>query len=127
MGIYKKEEGMWARMPTAIVGGIVTVYLTDVAMKWGKAPASYIWAGVMFAVLSTVTLYFVFFHRKTGEVLIDTESEMRKVVWPGRQEVTGSAAVVITTTIILGVTIYVMDIVLANFLKLIGLYRATGG
>jgi len=55
-------------------------------------------------------------------VLIDTESEMRKVVWPNREEVVGSTTVVIATTVLLGLMIYSLDIGLAQFLDLVGLY-----
>ncbi len=122
MRIYKKEEGMWARVPAAIAGGIITVYASRAASSWGRGAASYIWAGAVFAVLGFVTLYIAFFHRKTADVLIDTESEMRKVVWPTREEVSGSTGVVIATTIILGAAIYTVDILLANFFTLVGLY-----
>ncbi|MFH1731118.1 MAG: preprotein translocase subunit SecE [Planctomycetota bacterium] len=122
MGIYKKDEGMWARAPVAIVGGIITVAVTRSAMALAKPPASYIWGGVAFLALAVATLFLAFFHRKTGDVLIDTESEMRKVVWPNREEIVGSTTVVIATTVLLGLMIYGLDIGLAQFLDLIGLY-----
>ncbi len=120
--MYKKEEGMWARMPAAIVGGVITVYATDAAMKWGSGIYPYIWAGLIFATFACATLFLAFFHAKIGETLIDTESEMRKVVWPSRPEVTGATTVVIATVFILGVAIYVVDITLASLLKLVHLY-----
>ena len=113
---------MWARMPVAIIGGIVTYYCASAAMGWGRGIAAYVWAGAVFAALALVTLYIAFFHGKLGDVLIDTESEMRKVVWPTREEVTGSTTVVIAMTLILGVTIFVMDILLTQGLSAIGLY-----
>ena len=123
MQVYKRDEGMWARMPLAIVGGIVTVIATNAAMKWGAGIAPFIWAGFIFAALGIVTLYLAFFHKKIGGVLIDTENEMRKVVWPSREEVTGSTIVVIFATILLGAAIFAVDIILAHALSLVGLYR----
>ena len=122
MQVYKKEEGMWARMPTAIIGGIITYYVANAVLGWGRGIASYIWSAVVFAVLGVITLYIAFFHKKTGEMLIDTENELRKVVWPTREEVTGSTIVVIITTLLLGVFIFTMDILLTNGLDVIGLY-----
>ena len=113
---------MWARMPAAIIGGIVTVIATRAAMAWGKVPVSYIWAGVVFAALGCTTLFFAFFHRKTSDVLIDTENELRKVVWPTREEVTGSTIVVIGTTVIMAVAIFIIDVVFARMLDVTGLY-----
>ncbi len=120
--MYRQEEGMWARVPTAITGGVVTVIATSAALHWGSGIAPFIWAGLVFLAFSVVTLYFSFFHRKTGDVLIDTESEMRKVVWPNRDEVTGSTIVVIATTMLLGLTIYLMDRTLTGLLVLARLY-----
>ena len=122
MRIYKREEGLWARMPVAIIGGIVTVFAARASQGWADGAASYILAGAVFAVLGAVTLYFAFFHRKTGEVLIETEGELRKVVWPTREEVIGSTTVVITTVFIFGGVLYAVDVGLASVLHLIGLY-----
>jgi len=113
---------MWARMPVAIVGGIITVYATQAVMGRGQAITSLVWGGVVFLALAVLTLYFAFFHQKTGEVLIDTENEMRKVVWPSREEVSGSTTVVIATTVLLAVAIYGLDNALVGVMKLVGLY-----
>lgn len=122
MQIYRQEEGMWARMPLAIVGGLVTVSAARAAMGVTATNWKYLWLAGVFLVLGAVTLYLAFFHRKTGELLIDTETEMRKVVWPTREEVTGSTTVVIGTIALLGVAIYVMDILLTEGLQLAGVY-----
>jgi len=120
--VYKKEEGMWARFPLAIVGGIITVAMTRAAQGWMKGVAGFVAAGVVFAICSGITLYVTFFHKKMGDVLIDTESEMRKVVWPTREEVQGSTIVVIATVVILGLAIFGMDWGLGSFCRWIGLY-----
>jgi len=108
---------MWARVPVAITGGVITILATRAALKLGT-----IWGGVVFLVLAVATLYLSFFHRKAGDVLIDTESEMRKVVWPSRDEVTGSTIVVIASSLLLGLAIFVMDVILTYGLKLVRLY-----
>jgi preprotein translocase SecE subunit len=122
MGVYKKDEGMWARVPIALIGGAITVATTRAAMDWVSGSASYIAGGIAFLIMATITLFFAFFHQKTGEVLIDTEGEMRKVVWPNRDEVTGSTIVVIVTTVLLGVGIYALDRCIGGFLILVNLY-----
>ena len=113
---------MWARMCVAIIGGLVTVRVTGSAMNWAEGAMSYVWGGVAFSLLALATLYLAFFHVKIGDMLIDTESEMRKVVWPSRDEVKGSTIVVVATTILLGTTIYFMDYILARLLVLVNLY-----
>ncbi len=122
MRTYKQEEGMWARVPAAIVGGIVTYFATDWALGSLEGNASYVLAGIVFAALATVTLYIAFFHKKTGDILIDTENEMRKVVWPDREEVAGSTTVVIGTVVLMGMAIFIMDILLTQLLAIIGVY-----
>ena len=122
MQVYKREAGMWARVPLTVVGGVVTVYAARTALGWAKGPASYVYGGIAFLLVACITLYLAFFHRKTGEVLIDTENEMRKVVWPTRQEVTGSTVVVIMTVLILALVIYGMDFGIGKLLTWVGLY-----
>lgn len=121
--MYRHEEGMWARVPSAIVGGIITVAATRAAMRFGAGLTPYVWAGIVFAALSVTTLYFAFVHRKTVDVLVDTENEMRKVVWPTKDEVSGSTVVVISTVLLLGAAVFLMDVVLAHLLSLIRLYK----
>ncbi len=122
MQMHKRDEGMWARMPLAILGGIVTVQAARAAQGWASGPASYLVAGVVFALCALITLYLAFFHRKVGDVLIDTESEMRKVVWPTRDEVSGSTIVVIGTVFLLGMTMFAFDSFFALAFQWIGLY-----
>ena len=120
--MYRREEGLWARVPAAIVGGVITVYVTRAVSGTGDNIAGLIAAGIVFAIGAAATLFLCFFHAKTGEVLIDTETEMRKVVWPTREEVAGSTTVVIATTFILGLAIFVMDLALTSGLRIIRLY-----
>ncbi len=113
---------MWARMPVALIGGVITVAATRAAREWAEPPGGYIWAGAIFLVFAAATLFVAFFHRKTGDVLIDTENEMRKVVWPTREEVAGSTAVVIVTVVLLGMSVYMVDVALGKLLILVKLY-----
>jgi len=109
-------------MPAAIAGGTITVLAAQAATGWGGGVWSWIWGTLIAVLCGGLTLYFCFFHPKTGEVLIDTESELRKVVWPSREEVTGSTIVVIVATFLLGVSIFLMDFILAKGMALTGLY-----
>ena len=58
----------------------------------------------------------------TSEFLIETQAELKKVAWPPKAEVKGSAAVVVGTVIILGVFLYVVDNLLAIFTNIIQVY-----
>jgi preprotein translocase subunit SecE len=120
--MHKREEGMWARMPVAILGGMITVQVARAAQGWADGAASYVVGGIVFAAFAVMTLYLAFFQRKVGDVLIETENEMRKVVWPTREEVSSSTIVVIGTVILLGALMFVYDAVFAKAFQLIGLY-----
>jgi preprotein translocase subunit SecE len=45
----------------------------------------------------------------TKEFWRDTSSELKKVTWPSRNEVVGTTVVVIVTTIVFGVFLWVCD------------------
>jgi len=44
-----------------------------------------------------------------ADFLISVESELEKVVWPGRKQVTQSTIVVIATMLFLGLFLFVVD------------------
>lgn len=66
-------------------------------------------------------LYFVSMSPKTGEFLIATDGEMKKVNWSTRKEVIGSTWVVVTTCFLLAGVLFVVDFGLASFFGLIGI------
>lgn len=59
--------------------------------------------------------FLTFRHERISEFLIDTESEMRKVSWPTTKDVVKSSFAVIVMVILLGLFLYVSDIVLSTF------------
>jgi preprotein translocase subunit SecE len=125
IGPHKPEEGQWARVPAAIVGGMITVGLTRAVLdglRDSLVSVRYGTAAVAFIVAAVVTLYIAFFNAKIGEFLIETENELRKVVWPSQDEVTNSTIVVIATTVLLGGLVFAMDVVFGWVSTQVGLY-----
>jgi preprotein translocase subunit SecE len=61
---------------------------------------------------------------RLGQYLRDVRSEMRRVVWPGREEVLNSSVVVVVTLIFFVVFTFVVDSVAVEVLRLI---RQIGG
>ena len=58
----------------------------------------------------------------------DVRSEMKKVSWPGRQEIIGTTIVVIVATFFFGAYLGLIDYVLSNALaKVLGYFRQVGG
>lgn len=77
-------------------------------------------AVVVILVGAVLLLYFVSVNPKTGEFLIATDGEMKKVNWSTRKEVIGSTWVVVTTCFLLAGVLFVVDFGLAAFFGLIG-------
>ncbi|MBX3366370.1 MAG: preprotein translocase subunit SecE [Phycisphaeraceae bacterium] len=70
---------------------------------------------------AALLLYFVSANPRTGEFLIATDGEMKKVNWSTRKEVIGSTWVVVTTCFLLAGILFVVDFGLASFFDLIGI------
>jgi preprotein translocase SecE subunit len=79
-------------------------------------PRLLIMIGVAIA-LVWLLAFLCFSYVKTSEFLINTEDEMRKVAWPTFQELVDSSCVVIIAIIIMGVFLFLADILLATLLQ----------
>jgi preprotein translocase subunit SecE len=65
--------------------------------------------------------------QRTKQFYADVRSEMKKVSWPGRQEVTGTTIVVIAAVFFFGFYLWLVDTVLALGLDRVLRYFGTGG
>jgi len=72
-------------------------------------------SGLVFLVCLAGT-YFLVNSRRIVDFLLDTESEVKKVAWPGWNEVLGSSIVVIFTVLILSLYIAGVDMVFDWFM-----------
>ncbi|HVP91602.1 MAG TPA: preprotein translocase subunit SecE [Terriglobales bacterium] len=63
-------------------------------------------------------------YKRFGNFLRDVRSELKKVTWPSRPEVTSTTVVVIAATIFFGFYLFLMDVV---FSWLIGKVQALFG
>jgi preprotein translocase subunit SecE len=65
---------------------------------------------------------------KTKQFYTDVRSEMKKVSWPSRQEVTGTTIVVIVSVFFFGFYLWLVDTILAVGLdRVLRYFRVTGG
>jgi preprotein translocase subunit SecE len=65
---------------------------------------------------------------KTKQFYLDVRSEMKKVSWPGRQEVFGTTIVVIVAVFFFGLYLGLVDYLLALGLdRVLRYFRVTGG
>ena len=58
-------------------------------------------------------------YREASAFLAEVRSELRKVTWPGRQEVQSTTLVVIATSIFFGFYLWGLDLVFSRVLSLV--------
>ena len=75
-------------------------------------------------VLGAVAWWVVFAHRGSGDFMIATEGEMKKVSWSSKREVLGSTKVVITFTALLAILLFVVDLIFQRLFSWIGVLKA---
>jgi preprotein translocase SecE subunit len=117
-GIYKSGQGYYTRMGTTVGAmlmlllGIVWIWSYAERWKLGINP-KYVAAGtglLIFAIIGWFIYDLVFHRPSTGDFLISTEGEMKKVNWSTRREVTGSTTVVIVTMFLVTIFVFAVDL-----------------
>ncbi|GJM45494.1 MAG: protein translocase subunit SecE [Gemmatimonadota bacterium] len=136
--IYRKGQGYITRVPAAVcIGllafyGVIQLYSYLVGFDWGnKAIGGFAIPiveqplNVAFIVAAVVTIIggtalFRFLNRpKTVDLLVDTETELRKVTWPGWPETINASVVVVIALIIISLYLAAVDFVLSRFFGVI--------
>ncbi len=130
--IYKKTQGKYVRMVTlgaaallGLFGGNqIYAHLSDLPVIFQILGYEINWGHILgvgvFLFFLLGGLWAVNYPRFV-DLLIDTESELRRVNWPTSRQVLEATGVVITVVIILSVFIVLVDRgVIITFLKLIG-------
>ena len=136
--IYKRGQGTWTRggaalgllgmgTASAVQTGIwMNAYrqMTEIAVFGMKIPMYYgigLYVPVaIFLVFAVLTVYACNAARP-ADLLIETEIEMRKVTWPTAREVMGATVVVIIVVLILGMYMWLLDLMFVKWvLKLLG-------
>jgi len=115
--MYKVGQGYWTRVLTATAGGLVAVlggwWLHSIfpGLELGINPIYVSWgiAGIFVAGCCPFIYMATAKHVGSVDFLCATESEMKKVSWPTRREVTGSTMVVIFTGAIIALFCFVFD------------------
>ncbi len=117
-GIYKKGQGYWTRMMSAIAAGLLIFMgaswlwktMDQVRIGWIEEVYVQASAAVIFiSVLAVLGYYLIAVQKKVVDFLIATEGEMKKVNWSTRREIMGSTWVVISFTFIVAAIIAVLD------------------
>ena len=123
--IYKKGQGRYARIATFVAVMIFAiagmVILSEMLPLWGVQTA-YIRYGAPTALtlLMGLLMFWLVNRPKTADFLIATEGEMKKVSWSSKKEIVGSTKVVIITTFIMAVILFVVDLTFFRLFSLMG-------
>jgi preprotein translocase SecE subunit len=128
-GIYKKGQGYWTRLMSAIALG--TLVLMGVVWLWdlltpvriGNIQTIYVQATAAVIVIALFGLlgYQLIGRRpRVVDFMIATEGEMKKVNWSTRREIIGSTWVVIGLTILIAILCMIFDWVFSGFFQWMG-------
>ena len=117
-GIYKRGQGKWSRGIGAVSLVAMGLWGAMATYNWLKDPPANLGAdrifvgywvpGLILAIFLTGA-YFVSNRKKSVNLLIDTEIEMKKVTWPTPREVLNATVVVIVVVIVLGLFLFGVD------------------
>ncbi|GEM_PF-2757858 len=94
---------------------LFTVPLAKIEITYGILICVVLFVVLALALLATWNL------RGWNDLLIDTQTEMKKVSWPKRDELIGSSVVVIVTVVVLGAYLYLVDFLLTAVARESGL------
>ena len=124
--VYKRGQGYYTRMGTAVGGGILILAGADFLYRqldvFDTNAAWTLWLRVGIPIAMVVGLGLLLFwvvgvNRKTCDFMIATEGEMKKVSWSSKRELIGSTKVVILFSILIAALLFVTDIA---FIQLFG-------
>lgn len=129
VGIYKKGQGYWTRLMSAIALGTLTlmgcVWIWDEVrvFRIGEIEPVYISAAAatIFALVLGTTGFILFARKpKVVDFMIATEGEMKKVNWSSRREIMGSTWVVIGLTIFIALLCFGFDQMFIKLFQVVG-------
>ena len=124
MKVFKKGQGNRARAVAALAAVAIAAF--GVSEAYGMWSASLVTFAVAAAVLivgvAGTGIYLALINERTSEFLIETQAELKKVAWPPKEEVKGSAAVVVGTVVVMGAFLWLVDIFLVYITSVIQVY-----
>jgi preprotein translocase SecE subunit len=131
--IYKRGQGYWTRMGTALAAALIAVLTANfvytqmraIPYTWNNGSPVYIPVKICLAGAAIVLLVIMLVAWRAmnkpsnADFLIATDSEMKKVNWTTQKELIGSTKVVIFFVILISALLFVLDLVFGYFFQLI--------
>ncbi len=139
--IYKRGQGKYTRTTTFAVGALIGALVGHYV--WGRLDGSnlgywevsawpvglYMVYGIPLVAFAGVVaaVYLAVNRPRSADFMIATEGEMKKVSWSSKREIVGGTKVVITTTFILALMLWVVDMGFLRFFTWIGVMQVVAG
>ena len=121
MQIYRKNQGRWTRLGT--VGGAGILIIAGAWYTWSELPTG---IGLFRAIIPLVIVLGCFYallrvvnSKRPADFMIATEGEMKKVSWSSKKEIIGSTKVVIVTLMLMGLVLFLVDLLFMTLMKFI--------
>ena len=134
---YKPGQGYYTRLWTAVGGSVLILWGAGALYQQVSsilAPTTPYYNPLTYGISTAFVLgiggllyWIVGLNRRTNEFFIATEGEMKKVSWSSRREVIRSTKVVITTTLLMAVVLFVADLLFMWFFSTIGVLKGFPG
>ena len=128
--IYKKGQGYWTRMGTAIGAAVLGALITWQIARYvpafisrtdpGRGNRIGMIAATVFAVVYAFIAWRLMNKPANVDFLIATDSEMKKVNWTSKRELIGSTKVVILFMFMIALLLFVIDLVFSMLFWLMG-------
>lgn len=130
---YKQDQGKTTRVGTFVGAGAVIawgakfVYDRLAIYQGDELWQLLVTTGIpilVLVILGALAWWIIFAHRGSGDFMIATEGEMKKVSWSSRREVLGSTKVVIAFTVLLAILLFVVDLVFQFGFRELGVLKS---
>ena len=131
--IYKRGQGKYTRLSSAFAGAIIVglgclrLFRKLEAASWGLSNKATLWIATMvpaglFVILALLVFWLVN-KASVADFMIAAEGEMKKVSWSSRNEIIGSTKVVIMFTVLLALTLFIVDLLFQALFSSIGVLK----
>jgi len=119
--IYKRGQGKYTRIVTFAMGVLIALVIANYVNDQLVDLNEYIQYGVpvAIAVVGLVLMFWIVNRPTSADFMIATEGEMKKVSWSSKREIIGGTKVVITTTLILAMLLWAVDLAFGLFFEYI--------